>query len=365
MGLAIPSDNVTTSLHETGIAVAITTFNNHRFLGDNIPHLLSSSLVREIVISDDRSETDAWKLARGEVLSLVRREGFRVSDARTDATNRSRYWGKAVETFTLTREFEEKRIIWSRNAGRLGGFRNKGASVSLSNQDWVLLLDADNIVPKESLAALASLKNIRNSEVFCPSQLVLFSTGIKSLALSSSRRKQQLGLPRLLHGKRLNQQFFRHLLSRRSPYLRAQASFFLNTGNFLVNRETYRVCVGTIERERASDPMAADVVAFASKWLRLGGAFVLVKDFKYLHRLHEDSFWASTASGQEARAEERTIRNWSAQKSNENERTRFALFNALLRARALPFDFAHILRRLRKRLTSLPVAFRRKMRRIL
>ena len=340
---------VAEALIDAGITVSLTTFENHEFLRDNLGHLLSSAYVREIAISDDCSPRDKWKIASDEILAVAKNEGFIVSVPRTVPEKRPRNSSRLVQVFVLTRGCDKKNLILSRNTSRLGGFQNKRASVELSSNSWVLLLDADNVIPESSLFALAQLRNLRSSEIYCSSHLYLFSQKTASGAIQVASKKRQLGLPWLLFGEPLYLRFFSKLLSSKSAYRRTQAGFFLNTGNFLVNRDFYTECADEFEKKKMANPLAADVVSFSSRWLKSGGSFVLVRGFRYYHRVHKDSFWASTNSRQHARTEESRIATLEASDSGNFPKSRFCVFNIILWTFAIPSDLLNFLTRLRKK----------------
>lgn len=335
---------------DLGITVALTTFENHQFLRDNLAHVLSSLIVREIVISDDHSQLKHWRLSCNEILEGARKQGFSVSPIMGSEVNGSNNLASGVQSFSISRELDTKIIVFSRNTARLGGFRNKKESIALASNNWVLLLDADNILPDSALFAISQLNNARDSNVYCPSELTLFANISDGRPLPLKRKKRQLAFLSPMLGEPLRLPFFKELLRSSSPYERAQVGFFLNTGNFLVPRNAYLSCLQQVEVEAESDPLAADVVTFSSMWLKTGGAFVLVKGFEYFHRVHERSFWASTKSSQLARKEEKLITTLELPRSLQEPKRCYLAYRLILRAISIPSDTRTFLRLTEKKM---------------
>ena len=331
-----------------GFSVAITTYQNHEFLQQCLPPLFESDEVSEIVISDDSSNLLTWLRAREQVTEVAKNAGFEPETLDIIDASEGTHDHDSIAIGLTSTGRVAKKLILSRNESNLGGFRNKFVSVLSCSKEWVLVLDADNIIGVPALKALGSMPAPRSPQAYCALRLTLFSQDSLDLAPSTLKTKHQLAAPRMLANTELDGHFFSHLLSSPSPYSRAQASFFLNTGNFLVHRTTYVETLRPRFQDSSFDPKAACSVAFAAPWLISGGSFVLVKGFEYAHRLHSSSYWALNTSRGEASGLELEIRQSFPLTRLRDWSLRHRAFEAVLAIISLPRDSLSLISRLTK-----------------
>lgn len=332
-----------------GFSVAITTFQNHDFLRQCLPPLLESDAVREIVVSDDCSDNERWTHARELIVGAASDAGFEPAVPRTGATLENPGDIDSITQIEVLREGKAKSLVLSRNASNLGGFRNKFVGVSACTQEWVLVLDADNIVEPPALRALASITDPQSDQVYCAPRLKLFSQESHNSSPRILGIKSQLAVPRFLSKTELTGHFFSRLLTRHSRYSRAQASFFLNTGNFLVHRSRYIETLRHRFEDRTFDPGAACSIAFATPWLIGGGSFLFVNGFEYSHRLHSRSYWVESSSRKKAMELEMEIRESFPDQSWQNRSAQSRVYQVFLSLVSLPRDFRALIARLDKR----------------
>lgn len=69
--------------------------------------------------------------------------------------------------------------------------------------------------------------------------------------------------------------------------------WFLNTGNYFFNRETYLNFLKEKYEDKSENTFAGDVIAMSFYWFKNGGKFKIVPGFNYYHRLRSDSYWIS------------------------------------------------------------------------
>ena len=98
------------------ISISIPSFNRSDLTIRSFISVLNDSRVSEIVINDDASNIDIYDDLCSKVKSL-----------------------------------ENDKIKVFRNSENIGSFLNKRKSVSLSTNEWVILLDSDNIVNTDYL----------------------------------------------------------------------------------------------------------------------------------------------------------------------------------------------------------------------
>lgn len=228
------------------ISLVIPTFNTSEYFLDCIKHAFKSPLIGEIVVNDDCSSQSEWN-------NLV----------------------------SIIESLNSRKIVLSRNDANLGGFRNKFVSVQRASFEWVYLLDSDNFMTPSTLDIINSIKDPSYDVCYIPESLLLY--------------EKKLG-----HTRNVNYNFGHSEinLSKARDHIKQQTEYFdwfLNTGNFVFNRQSY------LQRLRAAfdnpdEPNYACSIAFSYHWLANGGSYKIVRDFKYYHRLRDDSYWITCGS---------------------------------------------------------------------
>ena len=224
------------------ISLVIPFYNTSRYFLEAIKYSLEDDFVSEIVVNDDASSEDEWK---------------KLND--------------------IVNDLDSDKIKLFRNKNNLGGFRNKYNAVKNSTCEWDYLLDSDNHPYDTTLDIIQSIENPDSNICYSPQTLLL----------------HQEDTPTPYDSKTYN---FRYNLIGiddaqdaifKKTYL---FDWFLNTGNFVVNREKYleRLLNGY---NNIDEPVYACSVAFSYHWMSNGGQYKIVPDMKYYHRCRKNSYW--------------------------------------------------------------------------
>ena len=224
------------------ISLVIPFYNTSRYFLEAIKYSLEDDFVSEIVVNDDASSEDEWK---------------KLND--------------------IVNDLDSDKIKLFRNENNLGGFRNKYNAVKNSTGEWIYLLDSDNHPYDTTLDIIQSIENPDSNICYSPQTLLL----------------HQEDTPTPYDSKTYN---FRYNLIGiddaqdaifKKTYL---FDWFLNTGNFVVNREKYleRLLNGY---NNIDEPVYACSVAFSYHWMSNGGQYKIVPDMKYYHRCRKNSYW--------------------------------------------------------------------------
>ena len=214
------------------ITVAIPYYNNEKYLEKTISLPLQSDFVSEIIIHDDCSNN--------EIIA------------------------------------DHPKVKVYRNERNLGAFKNKYLAVSKSTNEWVYLLDSDNYFFENSLDIVKSIKPQRGT-YYSPSQLHLVDDGLDSS----------------LDGRIIKYDFGTVDRSKASRILNAgngEFEWFINTGNFFVNREDYLDAMRNIFEDSSYPYFEADAIVFSYNWLKIGNKIDVVKDLWYNHTTRSNSY---------------------------------------------------------------------------
>ncbi len=209
------------------ISIAITTYNRTDLVIDSFSKVYNHPLVDEIVIVDDASESK---------------------------------YADPLERMLFKHPAREKMKLF-RNLWNLGMSRNKAEAISKCKNDWVVILDSDNILYPEYLDAIAK-ENLNPLIIYCPEK--------------AEPDHDFTTLPNRVIDKQNAKDFLRQVEFR----------VFLNTSNYLVNRDEYlRVY------KYNPDIQEADTIWMNTNWLKAGNAFYIVPGMRYHHRKHDGSGW--------------------------------------------------------------------------
>ena len=240
------------------ITVAIPFFNTIQYLESILEPLINSPYIDEIIINDDGSDY-----------------GIDINHPK-------------VKIF-----YNEKNV---------GAFRNKYLSISRSSNEWVYLLDSDNILPESSIEVVNKIKNLNPNIYYSPIQLNLRDDGLDS---SLDGKKVIYNFPEKLIDLDLAKKYFnenntnKHTLN--SDILLDYNSgrvieWFLNTGNFFVNRNTYLKTMKFIFDDFSYKHIEADAVVFTAHWLMKGNKIEIVDNLCYTHRVRKQSYTHAVGS---------------------------------------------------------------------
>lgn len=148
----------------------------------------------------------------------------------------------------------------------VGCYRNKRRAVQACANAWVILLDSDNAISEGYLDALDRYAPHDTRVLYCP-----------TFARPAFDYREYTGLIVDKHNV--------------AAYVdRPRFLTALNTGNFLVHRETYL----KVHNDKF-DPLAADSLYFCVRWLERGGLITFVPNLEYEHALSADSNYVKHA----------------------------------------------------------------------
>ncbi len=275
------------------ISFAIPTFKSTEFLPQALEAPLSSNLVTNVTICDDKTPGLSVRRLLDRVMSTLGYSGFQLVNQ--TPVNTEQYSGFMLEvspqgpTLLL-----RKRITVVQQRSNRGAFLNKLLALELCSEEWAFLLDGDNFVETALIESFGTAPEPEKTTIYCPASLVLIRAASGRSTLERPYH-QLFGVQALLE-RRLNIAFFSGLLSSQNRETYRTASFFLNTGNFFVHRSSYVDTVSKRLSPAFTGARSADVLAFAALWLESGGTFYLMKNQRYFHRLHEASYWSVNPS---------------------------------------------------------------------
>lgn len=278
------------------ISFAIPTFKSIEFLAQALEAPLASNLVTNVAICDDRTPGLSVRRLLVQVLSTLDGSGFRLVNQTTVKTGQFSGYILNVSRRGSTGSLRKQITVVQQRSNR-GAFLNKLLALDLCTEEWAFLLDGDNFVETALIESLGTAPETEKTTIYCPASLML--TRATSGRSTLERPYDQLFGVQVLLERRLNIAFFSGLLSSQNRETYRAASFFLNTGNFFVHRRSY---VDTVSKRLSSaltGARSSDALAFASIWLESGGAFSLMKNQRYFHRLHDASYWSVSPSEKE------------------------------------------------------------------
>lgn len=219
------------------ITLAITNFNRYELLMDSFARVLYDPRISEVIISDDCSDY--------EILQKVLR---------------------AVEQMGKVKVY--------RNAQNLGMSRNKAKAISYATNEWVIILDSDNVIAPDYLDALQGLHTTSDT-IYLPefAKPQFDFTKYSGLTIDASA---------------------------------ASSAIKDNTFNMAMNCCNYYLHKDTYLANYNYDPqhIASDTIWFAYNWLKNGNRFCFVPGMQYLHRVHDGSGFLNNVDYNLRKAEE-------------------------------------------------------------
>ena len=168
-----------------------------------------------------------------------------------------------------------------RNRKNLGALKNKFKTVQYASNKWVYLLDSDNFIELKVLNKLFKTfknKKLNKNYYYSPSRLIL----------------KNINLDKKLDNKIINYNFKHRIINFNlvKQYLGKVKYFdwFLNTGNFIINRYNYIKCGKKIFRDKKLEQTEADALVFAYYWLKSEKKIKILNNFYYFHRVLKGSY---------------------------------------------------------------------------
>lgn len=218
------------------ISICIATYNRYdTHLKNNIDELLKLKNVSEIIITDDNS---------GDYEKLIN-------------------------------EFDDEKLKVYKNNERLYPFKNKYNAVSKATNDYVILLDSDNLIDQNFIDNLLSIKDTWNKDILIQPKIFKFNKKFDFIKNNDIIDKTNI------------KDYFSN-----EENLNLDISIFglfLNMGNFFVNKQTYVDVFDNISL--SIDPYASDVIMFLYYWIKNDKKIIINDELTYRHQLYSDSFF--------------------------------------------------------------------------
>lgn len=161
---------------------------------------------------------------------------------------------------------DNKKVRVIRQAQNRGMSLNKRDAISLAKNEWVIILDSDNVITS---------KYIDGFEVY----IELYKNGE---TIETSILCPDYASPSFDYRKFSNRLFDKKNI--RELASDSIGGAFLNTCNYVVHRETYLQVY-----EHNEDMKGTDTIWFAYLWLKAGHSFLVCRNMHYMHRAHDGS----------------------------------------------------------------------------
>jgi glycosyltransferase involved in cell wall biosynthesis len=209
------------------ISVCIPYYNRSEMVMETIIPLLIDSRIDEIILCDDCSPKKDF-----------------------------------INLLSNTEGLDKIRIV--KNVINHHNQHNKRNALSFAKNEWVLLLDNDNVAKKDFIDSFFNTINMNGH----PNPKIIYHPAFASPLYDY----------RQLNG---------HFISKNNANIYCRHTFFVtlcNTNNYFVNRDEYlRVY------KHDNTVRGADGIYFAYQWLKSGNSLFIVPNMQYFHRVHEGS----------------------------------------------------------------------------
>jgi hypothetical protein len=225
------------------ITLAIPFYNTSKYFLDAIQYAVDDNFVSEISITDDCSTDAEWEKLNSIISTL-----------------------------------DTNKIKVYRNDENLKPFRNKYNAVMNSTNEWVYLLDSDNHMLENSIELLKTIPDDDPNMVYSPQHLCCKNDGFKDYEVVSDYnfKHEEIGIEET-----------KDILFKKHKWAR----WFVNSGNYVVNRERYLKSLAEPYQDKTTELLHADTAAAYYFLLRDGVKFKVVEGLKHYHRLRKDSTW--------------------------------------------------------------------------
>jgi glycosyltransferase involved in cell wall biosynthesis len=218
------------------ISLAIPTYNSAQYLWDCIRIAINDSFFKEIIIYDDHSNHTEF----GNICKIVN-------------------------------SVNSDKIKILRGNKNQGAYFSKYNAVLNCSSDWIYLLDSDNWFDVEILSIIKSLDLNKTNICYIPEKLLMTNGEVMHYNYKDAIFDIDLIKKYIVDGE---------------WYL----DWFLNSGNFIVNKKSYLKSQKKFFEENLPYG-TADVIIFSYYWLISGMKYKIVKDWYYHHRLHTNNYF--------------------------------------------------------------------------
>lgn len=215
------------------VSLCIPTYNSSSFILKSFINVLDNDKIDDIIINDDCS--DDFPILKELIDSLG-----------------------------------NPKIRLFKNEINLKAYKNKYETVKKAKNNWVVLLDSDNIINNDYIEKLYTEK-WNNKTIYCP-----------EFAVSNFTYSHILSLGEItIQNCRYTNIF--------------QFDTFLNTGNYFLNKQEY------VEKFESSDfdpieTLGLDVFYYNTNWLIQGNGLKIIPGLKYIHTIRNDGFYTKNVS---------------------------------------------------------------------
>jgi glycosyltransferase involved in cell wall biosynthesis len=233
------------------ISLCIPTMNRYKdYLSTNLPKYLEYDIFDEIIIVDENG-LDKYQLDQV-------------------------YRGNAkVKVYT--------------NDYRLGAFRNKLKCIEKASNEWVFLLDSDNFIGPDfanKLREFVEQTSLNPKAIYCPEISLI------------NEKQHDIGTQTRFLGKQLDKQAIKQLCLQNF----AQIEFFLNAGNYLLNKSVLQYDYGYWS-ELIDASKCYDTIFFTFLMTYTNGMHLeIIPGTTYNYAAHEDSYYILNHSLKEVQA---------------------------------------------------------------
>jgi hypothetical protein len=243
------------------ITLAIPFYNTSQYFKEAIQFSLNNDFVKEIVVNDDFSTQDEW-----EKLNQI------VNTLNTD------------------------KIKLFRNQVNFGSFRNKYCTVSKCSSSWVYLLDSDNHPFEDSYSLIQNISEDNPLIVYSPQHLYCKNDDVEDYEVISNYdfKYDSIGIEEV-----------KDMVFKKTKWF----DWFFNSGNYIVNRDTYINALKKPYEDLNTILLDADTASSFYFLLRYGVEFKIVKNLSHHHRLRKNSTW--NACGQKSQMSVEYYKNLS------------------------------------------------------
>ena len=221
------------------ITLGITNYNRCELLFESFIKIIDDERIDEILISDDNSDNKIFD----------------------DVLNKLEYLKSKNESYN--------KVKIHRNVNNLGQFNNSKKVVELSKNDWIILLDSDNIIDFDYIDTIYNLRDVNT--MYLPSHAICHSNNLNFTTYSNTL---------------VDKIKYKQLLSTRNIIW----DIILNTGNFYFNKHTYLNCVNkedTIINSYGGSPYYLNYL-----WMKnnMDSKILVTENLKYIHRLDHSQY---------------------------------------------------------------------------
>ncbi len=210
-----------------------------KFLKDTLPIFLEQSIVSEVIVCDEN--------------------------------------GNDIEEIKKTKLIHNPKVKLYKNEKRLGIYQNKRKAASLAKEEWVAILDSDNIFPEQWFEDVEDvLKKDTNKKT------IYASAYFRNVNLETGEEFRPCVE---FDGLHLTKDSWNTMFERR------RWNFLLNDGNWIVPRKAIEYLPIEIQSESLQ---AADAIYMLRCWIQGGYSIDYVKGLEYIHTVHGGSSWLAT-----------------------------------------------------------------------